>query len=205
MQLKIVTHEAKPHSQIEVSPTIFEVKFNEPLVHQIVTAFLARARQGTHAQKTRSEVRGGGKKPWKQKGTGRARAGTITSPIWRKGGVTFAAKTQSYAQKTNKKMYKAAVRSIYSELIRQNRLIVTESFELESSKTKGLIEKLGNFGVDKVLIINDKVSDNLRLASRNIPNIDVCDAKAVNPVSLIKYPNILMTLPALREIERVLT
>ena len=191
--------------KFEVSDAIFACKFNEPLVHQVVTAFLSAGRAGTHAQKTRAEVRGGGKKPWRQKGTGRARAGTIRSPIWRKGGVAFAAQPQSYAQKVNKKMYRGALRSIFSELIRLDRLIVVESFELEAPKTKDLVKKLEELKLEKnVLIVSELVESNLYLAARNLPFVEVCDALAVDPVTLIGTENIVITTTALKQVEELL-
>jgi large subunit ribosomal protein L4 len=156
---------------LSVSDAAFAREYNEALVHQVVTAYLAGARQGTRAQKTRSEVSGGGKKPWRQKGTGRARAGTIRSPIWRSGGVTFAAKPQDHSQKVNRKMYRAAVRSILSELARQDRLVVVESFDVEVPKTKLLVKQLGDFGLDNVLIVSTEVGENLYLASRTLHGV----------------------------------
>jgi large subunit ribosomal protein L4 len=173
-------------------------------VHQAVTSYLAGARQGTRAQKTRAEVSGGGKKPWRQKGTGRARAGTIRSPIWRTGGVTFAAKPQDHSQKLNRKMYRAALRSILSELARQDRLVVVESFDVDQPKTKVLIQKLGEFGVQDVLIVTEEVTENLYLSSRNLHKVDVRDAVGVDPVSLIHFEKVLVTVPALKKIEEML-
>ncbi len=189
---------------ISLSDAVFSCKFNEPLVHQVVTAYLAAGRSGSRAQKSRSEVRGGGTKPWRQKGTGRARAGTIRSPIWRSGGVTFAAKPKSYAQKLNKKMYCAALRSIFSELIRQERLIVVESFSVTSPKTQELLKKLTDMGLNELLIINDAVDKNLYLAARNLPGVDVVDIPGVDPVTLIKFAKVLVTLPAIKRLEEVL-
>ena len=153
---------------ISVSDAAFAKDFNESLVHQVVTAYMSGARQGTRAQKTRSEVAGGGKKPWRQKGTGRARAGTIRSPLWRSGGVTFAAKPQSFEQKVNRKMYRAAMRSIFSELVRQERLVVVDDMNVETPKTKAFTAKLSDIGVSNALILSDNVEQNLHLASRNI-------------------------------------
>ncbi|WP_027966110.1 50S ribosomal protein L4 [Halomonas halocynthiae] len=189
---------------VEVSEATFGKEFNEALVHQVVTAYLAGGRQGTRAQKTRSDVSGGGKKPWRQKGTGRARAGTIRSPIWRSGGVTFAARPQDHSQKVNRKMYRAAMRSILSELVRQERLVVVDSFAVESPKTKQLVAKLGDLGLEKVLIVTEEVDENLYLAARNIPNVDVVDVAAADPVSLVAFDKVLATVSALRKFEEKL-
>ena len=189
---------------LTVSETTFGREFNEALVHQVVVAYAAGARQGTRAQKTRSEVSGGGKKPWRQKGTGRARAGTTRSPIWRTGGVTFAAKPQDHSQKVNRKMYRAALRSILSELARQERLIVVEDFEVEAPKTKALVQKLNDFGLQDVLIVAEDVSENLYLSSRNLHKVDVRDAVGVDPVSLIRFEKVLVTVPALKKVEEML-
>ncbi|MDY0068830.1 MAG: 50S ribosomal protein L4 [Porticoccaceae bacterium] len=189
---------------ITVSDEAFGKDFNQDLVHQAVVAYMAAGRQGTRAQKTRSEVSGGGKKPWKQKGSGRARAGTIRSPLWRTGGVTFAARPQDHSQKINKKMYRAAMRSIFSELARQDRLIVVESFGIEEPKTKSLMAKLGQFGLDNVLIVTEEVDRNLYLSSRNLHKVDVRDALGVDPVSLIGFEKVLVTVPALKKVEEML-
>ncbi|UTW11037.1 50S ribosomal protein L4 [Marinobacterium rhizophilum] len=189
---------------VEVSDLAFGKEFNESLVHQVVTAYLAGGRQGTKAQKTRSEVSGGGAKPWRQKGTGRARAGTIRSPLWRTGGVTFAAKTRDHAQKVNKKMYRAALRCIFSELVRQDRLVVVEDFAMESPKTKQFIAKLNELSLNNALLITEDVEQNLYLASRNVPHVDVRDAAGIDPVSLVGFEKVLVTVPALKKIEEVL-
>jgi len=189
---------------VDVSEVAFGKEFNEPLVHQVVTSFLAGARQGTRAQKTRSEVRGGGAKPWRQKGTGRARAGTIRSPIWRSGGVTFAASPQDHSQKVNKKMYRGAMRCILSELVRQDRLIIVESVEIEQPKTKLLIAKLKELGLEKALIVTENVDENLYLSSRNLPFVSVIDAQSADPVSLIGHEKILITVAALKKFEELL-
>lgn len=189
---------------VSVSDVAFAREFNEDLVHQVVTAYMAGARQGTRAQKTRSEVSGGGKKPWRQKGTGRARAGTIRSPIWRSGGVTFAAKPQDHSQKVNRKMYRAALRSIMSELARQGRLVVVESLELEAPKTKLLAKQLGDYGIDNVLIIAPEVGENLYLAARNLHKVDVRDVDGVDPVSLITYDKVMVTVEAVKKFEEML-
>lgn len=196
MELKTNTGTA-----VAVSDATFAREFNESLVHQIVTAYLAGGRQGTKAQKTRSEVAGGGKKPWRQKGTGRARAGTASSPIWRSGGVTFAAKPRSYEQKVNKKMYRAAMQSILSELVRQERLIVADDFSVTSHKTKEFIAKLNGLELTNVLIVSDDIDEKLYLASRNVPHVGVTEAADVDPVSLIAFDKILVTVPALKKLE----
>ena len=195
-----------PNSKkLNVTDDIFGVEFNEALIHQVVTAYMAAGRAGTAAQKTRSEVRGGGIKPWSQKGSGRARAGTIRSPIWRKGGVTFAAKPRSYEQKVNKKMYRAAVRSILSELIRQDRFLVVEQFTVDTCKTSNLINQLSNLNIGKkALIISDNVDENLYLASRNLVGIDLRDVAAVDPVALVGAEKVLITESALKQFEELL-
>ena len=189
---------------VEVSDATFGKEFNEALVHQVVTAYLAGGRQGTRAQKNRSDVRGGGKKPWRQKGTGRARAGTIRSPLWRSGGVTFAARPQDHSQKVNRKMYRAAMRSILSELVRQERLVAVEEISVEAPKTKQLVAKLQELGLEKVLIVTEEVDEKLYLAARNIPNVDVVDVAAADPVSLIAFDKVLVTVSALRKFEEKL-
>lgn len=189
---------------IEVADATFGKEFNEALVHQVVTAYLAAGRQGTRAQKNRSDVRGGGKKPWRQKGTGRARAGTIRSPIWRSGGVTFAARPQDYTQKVNRKMYRAAMRSILSELVRQERLVVVEEFAVDAPKTKQLVGKLNDLGLEKVLIVTEDIDEKLYLAARNIPNVGVVDVAAADPVSLVAFDKVLVTVSALRKFEEKL-
>ena len=191
-------------SKVSLSQAAFGREFNEALIHQVVTAYMAKARQGSKKQKTRSEVSGGGKKPWKQKGSGRARAGTIRSPLWRGGGKTFAAVPRDYSQKVNKKMYRAAMQSILSELVRQDRLVLVEDLVVDQPKTKLFIEKLKGLDLTSVLIISDSVDENLYLASRNIPAVSVCDAIAVDPVSLISYEKVMLTLPALKKIEEML-
>lgn len=189
---------------VEVSDVTFAREFNEALVHQVVTAYLAAGRQGTRAQKTRSEVSGGGRKPWKQKGSGRARAGTIRSPLWRTGGVTFAAKPQDHSQKVNKKMYRAAMRTIWSELVRQDRLVVVEELKVDAPKTKLFKAKMAELNMSNALIVTHEVDDNLFLAARNIPHIDVRDTSALDPVSLIAYDKVLVTVSALKKVEEAL-
>ncbi|WP_444676689.1 50S ribosomal protein L4 [Halomonas sp. E19] len=189
---------------VEVADATFGKEFNEALVHQVVTAYLAGARQGTRAQKTRSDVSGGGKKPWRQKGTGRARAGTIRSPLWRSGGVTFAARPQDHSQKVNRKMYRAAMRAILSELVRQERLIAIDEFTVDAPKTKQLVAKLAELGLEKALIVTEEVDEKLYLAARNIPNVAVVDVAAADPVSLIAFDKVLVTVSALRKFEEKL-
>ena len=189
---------------IDVCERTFGGEFNETLVHQAVVAYMAGGRQGSKKQKTRSEVSGGGKKPWRQKGTGRARAGTIRSPIWRGGGATFAARPQDHSQKLNKKMYRAAMRSILSELLRQDRLVVVEDFSVDAPKTKALLGKLDSMGLQDVLIVSENVEQNLYLAARNLPHVDVRDVQASDPVSLIAYDKVLMTVSAVKKFEEML-
>ncbi|EDP98714.1 50S ribosomal protein L4, regulates expression of S10 operon [Shewanella benthica] len=191
-------------SALEVSETTFGRDFNEALVHQVVVAYAANARQGTRAQKTRAEVIGSGKKPWRQKGTGRARAGTVKGPIWRGGGVTFAAKTQDHSQKVNKKMYRGALKSIFSELVRQDRLIVVESFTVEAPKTKELKAKLAAMDLEDVLIVTPEIDENLFLAARNLYKVDVRDVAGIDPVSLIAFNKVLVTADAVKQIEEML-
>jgi large subunit ribosomal protein L4 len=189
---------------VEVSDVTFAQEFNEDLVHQVVNAYLAGARQGTRAQKNRAAVSGGGKKPWRQKGTGRARAGTIRSPIWRSGGVTFAASPQDHSQKVNKKMYRAGMRSILSELARQERLVVVEELSIKEPKTKLLIKMLDSLGLQGALLISDEVTENLYLAARNLHKVNVVDAAGVDPVSLVGSDKVVITVPALKKIEELL-
>jgi len=188
-------------TSMDVAEAVFGQDFNETLVHQVVVAYMAAARAGTHAQKNRSAVSGGGSKPWRQKGTGRARAGTIRSPLWRGGGTTFAATTRDYSHKVNRKAYRAAVRSILSELVRQDRLVVVESFAVDAPKTRELADKLGGLGLDRVLIVHDAADENLYLAARNLPNVDVVDTTITDPVSLVGFDKVLMTVAALRQFE----
>lgn len=189
---------------VKVAKECFSRDFNEALVHQVVTAYLAAARSGTSAQKTRAEVRGGGRKPWKQKGGGRARAGSIRSPLWRTGGVTFAAKTRSYEQKVNRKMYRAAMSSIFSELVRQDRLIVVDEFAADQIKTSAMKARLQEMGLTKALIITDKLTQELYLSTRNIPHIEVIDFSFIDPVSLIALDKVVVTAGALKQIEEML-
>ena len=189
---------------VEVADTAFSREYNEALVHQVVVAYMAGARQGSRAQKNRSAVSGGGKKPWRQKGTGRARAGTTRSPIWRSGGVTFAAQPQDHSTKVNRKMYRGALRCIISELIRQQRLVAVEAFALEAPKTKALVAQLKDLEISNGLIITEEVDENLFLAARNIKAVDVRDVDGIDPVSLISYDKVLMTVPALKKLEEAL-
>ena len=204
MELSVVKPGNKAAGTVAVSEANFAREYNEALVHQVVTAYLSGARQGTRAQKTRAEVAGGGKKPWRQKGTGRARAGTIRSPIWRSGGVTFAAKPQDHSQKVNRKMYRAAMRSILSELARSERLVIVEALDVEQPKTKLLVETLKGYGVDNVLIVADSVDKNLYLASRNLHKVDVRDVEGVDPVSLIAFDKVMITVDAIKKFEETL-
>lgn len=207
MKLALAVPTGTESKGIEVSAVTFGRDFNEALVHQVVMAYLAGARSGTRAQKTRSEVRGGGAKPWRQKGTGRARAGTIRSPLWRGGGKTFAAVPQDHSQKVNKKMYKGAMQSILSELVRQNRLVLVEKLEMPQPKTQDLISKLKDLGVTApmgVLIITNEWDANLYLSARNIPKVEVRQAPHVDPVSLVKHQKVLITVDAMRKFEEVL-
>jgi len=196
MELKTQNGEA-----VTVSDTVFGAPYNEPLVHQIVTAYMAAGRSGTKAQKTKGEVSGGGKKPWKQKGTGRARAGSIRSPLWRGGGRTFAAKPRDFAQKVNKKMYRGAIRSIVAELTRQGHLVLADSFTVDAAKTKSLIEKLQAVGGNDILVVTESVDKNLYLSARNLPKVAVCDVEALDPVSLLRHEKVLMTREAVKKLE----
>ena len=189
---------------LELADAAFGQKFNEALVHQVVTAYLAGGRRGSQAQKSRSERRGGGRKPWRQKGTGRSRAGSIRSPIWRGGGVTFAAKPRNWAQKVNRKMYRGALCCILSELIRQDRLLALESFSLETPRTKALLQKLNELQLDDVLIVTEQADQNLALAARNLGRVGVREAAAVDPVSLVRHEKTLMTVGALKRLEGAL-
>ncbi|MGB5625653.1 MAG: 50S ribosomal protein L4 [Woeseiaceae bacterium] len=190
---------------VDVLDTAFGVDYNEALVHQVVTAYLSGARAGTKAQKNRAAVRGGGAKPWRQKGTGRARAGTIRSPIWVGGGRTFAAKPRSYDQKVNKKMYRAALRSMMSELVRQDRLVIVNELTLDAPKTKLLATMLKEMDLSSVLILNEAFDEKLFLAARNLPNVGICDVASMDPVVLIRFDKVLVTLPALKLIEERLS
>jgi len=189
------------NKDISISNEVFSKEFNESLIHQAVVSFLASSRQGSAKQKNRAEVRGGGKKPYRQKGTGRARAGTIRSPLWRGGGVTFASRPRDFSKKINKKMYRAAIKSIFSELVRQNRLVAFEKPVLEKPKTKEIANFLNQFSLSKVLIITDELDMNLYLSARNIPNVDVISVREINPVNLLKPQKVAVTSEALKQIE----
>lgn len=190
---------------VDVAESAFGAEFNEALVHQVVTAFLAGGRAGTKAQKNRARVSGGGTKPWRQKGTGRARAGTIRSPIWVGGGRAFAAQPRDYNQKVNKKMYRSALRSVLSELVRQDRLVITDSLQMKAPKTKELATKLKDLGLDSVLIVNEAFDEKVFLSARNLANVGICDAGSVDPVVLMRFEKVLITLPALKLIEERLS
>ena len=190
---------------VKVSDETFGQEFKEALVHQVVTACLAGARAGTAQQKNRSDVSGGGIKPWRQKGTGRARSGTIRSPIWSGGGTTFASRPRDYTQKINRKMYRAAMRSILSELVRQDRLVAVDTFGVDAPKTRELAGKLADLGLEKVVIVMDDPDDNLYLAARNIPGVAVCDVSSADPVSLVGFDKVLMSKAALEKIEERLS
>lgn len=191
--------------KVDVSETTFGRQFNEALVHQVVVAYMADARQGTSAQKTRSEVRGGGRKPHRQKGTGRARAGTIRSPLWRGGGTTFAAKPRDYSQKVNRKMYRGAMQSILSELIRQDRLVVADNFSVEEPRTKQVLQQLKELGLEDALVVVEEVDENLFLGARNLKDVDVMDVEDLNPVSLLRFDKVLFTVGALKQAEEMLS
>jgi large subunit ribosomal protein L4 len=186
---------------IKVSEATFGRDYSEALVHQVVTAYLAGGRSGTKAQKNRSDVRGGGRKPWRQKGTGRARSGTIRSPIWRSGGVTFAARPRNHSQKVNRKMYRGALQTILSELVRQERLIVVDSFELSAPKTSDLLKKLADQGFEKGLIVTPEVEGNVFLATRNVPHVFAVDVASLDPVSLVAADKVIMTVDAVKKVE----
>lgn len=188
-------------SAVELSEVAFGREFNEALVHQVVTAYLAGGRQGSKAQKSRADVSGGGKKPFRQKGTGRARAGSIRSPIWVGGGKTFAARPQDWSQKVNRKMYRGAMQCILAELVRQDRLVLVEEFAVAAPKTKELLAKLNDLNATRALIVTESVDENLYLAARNIPHVDVVDAAAIDPISLIAFDKVVMSVAAAKKIE----
>jgi len=192
-------------AKTQVSDAVFAQEFNEGLVHQVVVAYMAGGRAGTKAQKARNAVSGGGSKPWRQKGTGRARAGTIRSPLWRGGGKVFAATPRDFSQKVNKKAYRSAIRSILSELFRQERLVVVSDFEVDSPKTRALVGKLEGLGVGNALIVSHAPDENLYLAARNLPGVDVLDTEIIDPVSLVRFDKVVMTLDALRRFEEKLS
>lgn len=205
MELQVLeVKSAKPASKLSVNEAAFNVDVNEGLVHQVVVACLSSARQGTKAQKNRAAVSGGGAKPWRQKGTGRARAGTSRGPIWRSGGRAFAAQPRSYKQKINKKMYQAALRSILSELVRSDRLVVVDSIDVEQPKTKELVSLLNGMQIEDVLIVSDAISENLYLSARNLYNVGLCSVYDVDPVSLLAYKKVMMTQGAIKHFEEYL-
>lgn len=195
----------KANKKIELSEAAFARDFNEPLIHQVVVAYLAGGRSGTRAQKNRSAVRGGGAKPWRQKGTGRARAGTIRSPLFRTGGVTFAAKPQDHSQKVNRKMYQGAMRSILSELLRQDRLLIVDQIGVAEPKTKLLVDTLKGMDLENVLIVTESNDINLYLAARNLRHVDIIDATGVNPVELLRFNKVLMTVDSIKRLEESLS
>ena len=204
MKVKVLNLKTNKSTSQEVSDDVFNRDYNESLVHQITTAFLAGGRSGSKAQKNRSEARGGGKKPWKQKGTGRARAGTTRSPIWRSGGVTFAAQPRNFTQKVNKKMYKGAISVIFSELLRTNRLKFVSEIDASEPKTKNITSLMKSLEVKDALLLTDELDENLYLSSRNLYHVGVCDTQSIDPVSLIGYENVVMTKAALIKIEAML-
>jgi len=201
MELAVRSETGGDVSAIEVSDAVFGYRFNEALIHQVITAYLAAGRAGTRAQKSRAEVSGGGRKPWRQKGLGRARAGSIRSPLWRGGGVTFAARPTRYEQKVNRKMYRSALRSILSELVRQQRLLILETFSIAVPKTKELVGRLKKLELGKVLILVERADENLQLAARNLDGVEVCEASRVDPVRLIAFDQVLLTVSALKQLE----
>ncbi len=214
MELKLMSS-AKRGAKFEVSDHVFAREFNEGLVHQVVTSYMAGGRSGSKRQKNRSDVRGGGIKPFRQKGSGRARAGTIRSPLWRGGGVTFAARPQDHSKKVNKKMYRAAMQCILSELVRQERLVLVKTFEVEQPKTRLMQEKLDSYGLENVLIVTvleeddsgnlvNEADRNLCLAARNLHRVEIIDADEVDPVSLVKYEKVVMTEAAVKRIQEKL-
>lgn len=200
--MEITTIDTK--AQLQLNKDVFAYAYNEGLVHQAVVTYMNNARSGNSAQKTRAEVRGGGKKPWNQKGTGRARAGTIRSPIWRSGGVTFASKKRDYSQKLNKKMYKRALRSIISELCRTGNLVVVSDFQCESHKTKDFINKMNQMDIRNALIIMNEVGESEYLGSRNLIDYDICDVTTIDPVSLLRFEKVVVTEAAIKKIEEQL-
>jgi large subunit ribosomal protein L4 len=205
MELQLINEQGKPTAKVTASDAAFAREYNEALVHQVVTAYLANARQGTRAQKARGEVNKSNKKPWRQKGTGRARAGRASSPLWRGGGKIFPnLPDENFSQKLNRKMYRAGVSSILSQLAREDRLAVVEKFTLDGPKTKALAAKLKGMGLDDVLIITDRVDDNLRLSSRNLPNVEVTTAGEADPLSLMQHARVLVTRGAVAKIEELL-
>ena len=204
MKLNVLNISTNKSSSTEVADTVFAREFNQSLVHQVTTSYMSAGRQGSKAQKNRSAVSGGGKKPWAQKGTGRARAGTSRGPIWRSGGVTFAAQPRSYAKKVNKKMYKGAISVIFSELVRSERLKVVKDFDIKAPKTKDVTALLKALDVKDALLMTDELDENLYLSARNLYHVGVCDTQSIDPVSLIGYENVVMKEAALKKIEAML-
>lgn len=204
MKLKVLNVSTNKSTSAEVADTIFARDFNQSLVHQVTTAYMSGGRQGSKAQKNRAAVSGGGKKPWAQKGTGRARAGTSRGPIWRSGGVTFAAQPRSYVQKVNKKMYKGAISVIFSELVRSERLKIVKDFGVKDAKTKNVTALLKALNVKDALLMTDELDENLYLSSRNLYHVGVCDTQSIDPVSLIGYENVVITEAALKKVEAML-
>ena len=204
MKVKVLNLKTNRSTSQEVSDGIFDRNYNESLVHQITTAYMAAGRSGSKAQKNRSAVRGGGKKPWRQKGTGRARAGTSRGPIWRSGGVTFASQPRSYTQKVNKKMYKGAISVILSELLRTDRLKVVSELDITEPKTKNITSLMNSLNIKDALLMTDELDENLYLSSRNLYHVGVCDTQSIDPVSLIGYDNVVMTKAALKKVETML-
>jgi large subunit ribosomal protein L4 len=204
MKVKVLNLKTNKSTSQEVSDDIFDRTYNESLVHQITTAYMAGGRSGSKAQKNRAAVSGGGKKPWKQKGTGRARAGTSRGPIWRSGGVTFAAQPKSFSQKVNKKMYKGAISVIFSELLRKDRLKVVSDFEVAEPKTKNITSLMKSLDLKDALLMTDELDENLYLSSRNLYHVGVCDTQSIDPVSLIGYENVVLTKAALKKVEAML-
>jgi large subunit ribosomal protein L4 len=200
--MKVQLKNASPAAEIQLSDAAFGRDYNEALVHQVVTAYMAAGRSGTKAQKTRAEVRGGGKKPWSQKGTGQARAGSIRSPIWVGGGRAFAAKPRDFSQKVNRKMYRAAMQTMVSQLLRQDRLVAVESIELNAPRTKLLISKLAEFGLTRALILVEAHDEKLFLAARNVPYVEVMAVSALDPLSLVKHDKVIATVGALKLLDR---
>ena len=203
MKLKLVNQGAK-ESEVQVSDTAFAREYNEALVHQVVVAYMAAGRAGTKRQLSKAEVRGGGRKPWRQKGTGSARAGSIRSPIWVGGGRAFAARPRDFSQKVNRKMYRAAMQVMFSQLIREDRLVATNSLELSAPKTKLLVEKLKSYGLESALILVEAHDEKLELAARNLPHVEVLPVSAIDPVSLSRFDRVLATVGAVRMLEEKL-
>lgn len=204
MNVTVMTTTQGQHAALQVSEVVFGREYNEPLVHQVVTALQAGLRAGTQCQKGRAEVSGGGRKPWRQKGTGRARAGSNRSPLWRGGGVIFPAKPRDYQQKVNKKMYTGAMRAILSELIRQERMVVVNELALATPKTKEVVQLLKNFGLTRALFVTEHLDENLYLAARNVPNILVLDVDSINPLDCVHFDRMVITVGALKRLEEQL-